>query len=820
MTLLGADPTGVSDSTAIIQDAMDDFDGNIYGFRVRYILYFPNGTYRLSAPLILDTHDAGTTGGGSLRGIIFQGQSRDGVVLKLDDAAAGFGDPLNPQPLVDFNESNEMPGSWQFVGFQTHIKDMTIDVGSGNPGAIGLDFAANNCGGLENLLIKTSDPGKAGHTGLLMSLNPGPQLFSNIEIDGFDYGIRTLSHPTYQTTMEDIVVRNSLINGIQNNFTSMNIHRLQTDNIGQVAVQNNNVGGFLLIVNGTFANGNPAYPAIENNGFLYARNIAKDGHNHLIADHIAGNLGGPAISEWYSGSAETLFPADTLMSLNLPIEDAPDIPRDPPSEWVSIAAFGAAPANDTAGASVSATIDDAPAIQAAMDSMGPGQPNEGKRTLYFPGGFPTGQYIFKTGVTIPPYVERIVGCYTAVQPLAAAKDSVPCFTIAGGGGAPLIIEQLTSDWCDQRPEEDTAGPGDYRRASPFIMNEGDRTVVLKDIWVSSGQVYKNTGTGKLFIENVSGTSSRYGGIVIPEPLPSAVPQFDFGGQDVWARQLNAEQKNIKVQSSGGDVWILGIKNEEDGPLVKAVGGSRMEVLGGVIMPLDVDDQTQAGFEIVDSAMTIVIPAHNRSSPKLKPDLSGYYDLFHDVFVRETQGATTLDLLTASLTQDRGYNTIPPKVLTLFRGSIYSAAENWRLTHFDTSLNSGNAADSANPDGDILINSQERAFGRDPLVPETDNPLIGELLDIGNQPYLALTFDQLTGGTGTAGVDYTASGITYSVEHNAQLTGTWESALAPLMLHAGPVDNGNGTETVTVRMTDPLDATTPKGFLRLRTTETP
>lgn len=807
-----ADPTGVQDSTAALQRAMDDYDGGIFSFRFRVILYFPNGTYRLTAPLLLDTHDDEVTTGGSGRGAIFQGQSRDGVVLKLDDNASGFGDIANPRILVDFNEANELPGSWQFVGFQIHIKDMTIDVGSGNPGAIGLDFCANNCGGVENLLLRSSDPQKQGHTGLLLSNIPGPQFMKNIEVDGFDYGIRTGSaNPHYQTTMEDIVIRNSRINALQNNTTSTSIHRLHTENIGEVAVQNNGAGAFLLIVNGSFENGNSGFPAIENNGFLYARHISMTGHNHLIADHLSGNIVGPKRTEWFSGSAETLFPVDTVSSLNLPIKDAPNPLRDPPSEWVSVLDFGAQRNNDTQGATVAATVDDAPAFQAAIDSMAPGQSNEGKRTLYFP----VGQYILKSEVVIPSYVERIVGCFSRIQPLADAKTTVPSFRIASGGGPNLVIEQLTLDWCDARP-----GETELRSATPFILNESDRVVLLKDIWVAHGQVYKNTGNGELFIENVSGTSSRYAGIEIPEPLPSAIPQFDFGSQNVWARQLNSEQKNTNVVSDGGDVWILGIKNEEDGTWMKTMNGGRAEILGGIIMPLDVDNQSQPGFESIDSAMTIVVPAHTRSSAKLLPDLSGYYDLFYDVFVRETKAGDTRELLTVDVTQQRNYYTIRPKVLTLFRGSVYSAAEHWRLNNFGAAGNTGLAADTANPDGDTLVNLMERSLGGDPWVSEQSEPVAMQLLELEGERYLALTFDRLTGGTAGENLSYTASGISYAVEYTTALTGEWQSALAPLTLHAGPVDNGNGTETVTFRTTVPVDATTPNGFLRLKAVQNP
>ena len=46
-------------------------------------------------------------------------------------------------------------------------------------------------------------------------------------------------------------------------------------------------------------------------------------------------------------------------------------------------------------------------------------------------------------------------------------------------------------------------------------------------------------------------------------------------------------------------------------------------------------------------------------------------------------------------------------------TTYTAQEIWRLANFGTTANSGNAADSADPDGDGMTNAQEFTAGTDP-----------------------------------------------------------------------------------------------------------
>jgi len=80
---------------------------------------------------------------------------------------------------------------------------------------------------------------------------------------------------------------------------------------------------------------------------------------------------------------------------------------------------------------------------------------------------------------------------------------------------------------------------------------------------------------------------------------------------------------------------------------------------------------------------------------------------------------------------------------------------------------------------------------------------------GGQDYFAVRYVQPTGGTGATGVDYEKDSVSYVVEVNDDLSGPWQSGPSGggynQVVEIEPAqDNGDGTETVTVRMGDPLD----------------
>lgn len=103
-----------------------------------YVIYFPDGVYDISDTIIYRSRERNhptLTHSEELAMIRFVGESREGVVLRLSDHNPKFQNPQDPRPVLSFGKkfSNNLVSS-------NSVRNLTIDVGEGNPGAIGLKF--------------------------------------------------------------------------------------------------------------------------------------------------------------------------------------------------------------------------------------------------------------------------------------------------------------------------------------------------------------------------------------------------------------------------------------------------------------------------------------------------------------------------------------------------------------------------------------------------------------------------------------------------------------------------------------------------------
>ncbi len=153
---------------------------------------------------------------------------------------------------------------------------------------------------------------------------------------------------------------------------------------------------------------------------------------------------------------------------------------------------------------------------------------------------------------------------------------------------------------------------------------------------------------------------------------------------------------------------------------------------------------------------------------------------------------------------RGFWGTGEKVVSL---TLRSTFAQWRTLNFPGLENTADAAGDADPDGDSIVNLFEFAFGLNPQArdPISRAPNVFSVADAG-ELWPAITFRRRTANP---------AGVSYIVEESTDLA-LWQAVDAATHQLGAPVNQLDGTETVTIRGTHAIGA--GQSFLRLRVVE--
>lgn len=518
----GAKGDGKTDDTKAIQSALSK------GLDTHAVVYIPNGTYLVNDSLKWWRKGHGgksTNGWGAF--LQLQGQSKEKTVIRLKDNADGFNDSKSPRGVI-ITGSRGYHGNKKYQtgegneAFENNLRDFTVIVGKGNPGAIGIDYQVSNSGAIRNVQVICEDQENPAAVGINMARRDnGPGLLSKVSVKGFNTGLN-MRQNIAQMVFEHIKLTGQKKLGFDVGESIVTIRKM-TFQADCTALKVTGEGGLVLIdsklsaqspapdICGIILEGKPSG--------LVLGNVAITGYQNSINNK--GKLLTDSSFPAWSSEAQTLGEnvADKWQSWQIP--DTPEVKFGSDAKWIIVPK---GQKNITAQ------------IQEAMDS--------GARAICLP----RGKFTISKTLNIPPSLELITSVGTEFNVGRILKDGGgPLFKISQDADKPFVVDRISLS---------------IGKAT-LISHTCKRPVVIRDMLTWSGKMYENkTGAGDLFIENVAGTGY------------SLAP-----GTKAWCRQLNIEGKKINVVAKGAQIWVLGCKNEGGGTFFQLTDNSQAQVWG-------------------------------------------------------------------------------------------------------------------------------------------------------------------------------------------------------------------------------------------------
>ena len=537
----GAKGDGKTDDTqAILKAISENIDKSRY--RSNPFIWFPDGTYIVSdsieGRIIADGRAEGKVWSSGWRSmLILIGETREGVVIKLKDSAPGFTDAAKPKWVIACGSESDKYDNHHGGGnraFRHNILNLTVDVGNGNPGAIGIDFIANNRGAIDGVTIRSGKD--SGKTAINLTRNwPGPAMVMDVSIEGFDHAME-LGHFQYGMTFENLRMRGQRKTAIVNYANVLTMRNIDFE--GKVPFyESPHKKSVIAILDSTITNTGETPAALITPGLLNLRRTTFTGYKTIVDDtsednkDLAAKDGEPSKVISYDQGFTFNTGKGPARPLNLPIDEIPTIRPPDGVEWVNGGENGES-------------------LQAAIDS--------GAEYIFLK---PVTTLKFEKPVILRNKVKLIMGMHGSVEGPGNRKDTPkndlpPAFIMGETGADVVCLEHIF--------------------IGGRVENPSKRTLVLRHADIESDGLLA-TGTGKTHVIDVIGRNYRIG------------PKHTL-----FARQLNAEFGEEPLITNAGKSWIMGFKmesstsggkdNSSGTPSIYNMDGE-LEVFGGFLYTL-------------------------------------------------------------------------------------------------------------------------------------------------------------------------------------------------------------------------------------------
>lgn len=530
----GAIGDGIKDDTTAIQTALSDGTSNV--------VYFPEGEYLITEPLKYP-----------YKRIMIVGDGSEKSVIRLKDDAQAF------RYSTEYVLSPEVESANIYDAFKTAFYHIGINVGN-NDNAYGIKFLSNNQGGMRDVKIESMSENSSG-IGIGMDLNwPGPSLLQDIDISGFDIGIKVACNQ-YSITLDSIKISNCNY-GITNTSNALAINNYTSYNVSQPLYQYD-TNGMTVIANSEFEGNFSGNSAIQiDKGYITAKDVSQSGYSRIIYDALGKGADGEYAELYFRDSAPyMLFECDgKVPKLSFP-EYSINYP--PAQEWANAIVDG--------GVNTLDKNDDTKKLQVLFDS--------GSEVIYLPKNEQNdshGYYISDT-ITIPETVRVIYGANCKIHLANMSDGAKPVFKIEGDG-EPLVIEGF---WVHSDAGDANMFYIDSAR-DVILRNISEHNIRTTDSEIADITAY---GSGNLFLEDL------------------AVGRVEGFGKNIYAKQLNIEVNSAKypmILNDGGSFTALGIKTERRGTVIRTVNGGETFWFGGFVYPTSAVDEDTPIVENIES----------------------------------------------------------------------------------------------------------------------------------------------------------------------------------------------------------------------------
>ena len=569
-----ADASGATDCTDALRQAMQDAARRTPGVfttgdRAAQLIYLPAGTYRVSEPLVFATQEilasrpkGPITKRNYIQGhMLLIGESRDKVRIVVADNSPAFADKRTA--VVQMTEkrfTNQDYFNW--------VIDLTIDVGRGNPGAVGLNFVSNNIGGVRDVRLVCPDEIAPAAAGLDLTIRGGGLGYIHrLQVEGFREGVRVGgNYPGF--VLEDIHLNGQTEVGIHNIDKCVSIRKLHSQNTVPALIAKNEAC-ITVLLDSDLEGGSAEHAAVVNRGHLYARQLTTSGYRAALEDRDE-VVQEEQLSEYVSGEPVKLFEDAPSAGLGLQLQEVPEHPWPAPHEW---AIFDS-----------QAQEDDTEALQQLIDS--------GAENIFVKAD--QGRLQITDTIHLRSRLKRLHGGWGNMIVENAGEQGRPLFQFDTGEASHVVLEAFAN--------------GQRRNTFTTFVHASDKPVVLRDLMMGYGVAnYRNTAQGDLYVENVVTGGGDY-----PGTGETVGPGWLLKDQRAWVRNWNPEDWVPDLLIEGGEVIALGGKlGEVWGTHLQVTHGARAELLGFMLncnnhQPLWFPERmTGVSVDVKDSAVALV-----------------------------------------------------------------------------------------------------------------------------------------------------------------------------------------------------------------------